>query len=228
MSRDSKRREKLIRQMADKGRDHRAQDGGGLSAALGRGLSSVLGPAAKKGGLPNLSDVVHRDPSQEWQGKAPRLTPAQQKRLAELTLKAGKRHATELTPENFLELHRRLERELSESVREDKTLKGLLMALEWRCWFSEEGRHLYNTQERFFDVPAAEVADFAADPVIYAVEVFQPRGVPMQHERKEDYLESAEEAIDQAVKRAKAGDGYYSTADRQMGDVPTGLSDTPV
>lgn len=158
-----------------------------------------------------------RQPQEQWEVNAPRLTEDQKAKLQRLMRGLFMKWA-KATPDrnSFNKIHERMEEEIYDKVR---TQMGLKAKLEWRITFNESAQHVFAKlgmpNPSYID-GILPTTDFIESELFDYVLIFKPVVSVQQFEDYDKFISSTEAAIKQAEKRRDQGDAYFTERDKAI------------
>jgi len=158
-----------------------------------------------------------RQPTEQWELNAPRLTEAQKGKLQRITRGIFMEWA-KVTPDrrSFQRIHERLEEELYEKVRKQM---GLSIKLEWRLTFNESAQHYFaklGVANPGYVDGVVPTHDFVEGELFDYVLIFKPVISVQQFEDYDKFISSTEQSIKEAEARREQGDAYFTERDKAI------------
>jgi hypothetical protein len=166
--------------------------------------------------MPSLNQM--NEPTQEWEGNAPRLTEEQKKDVQSITRLTYQKHMKKApTRKTFNQIHEKMEEELYDKIREKLGLKA---TLEWRVKFGESATEFFakhGMPHPGYCDAVLPTEDFTERGVLFDyVEEFTPVVTLHQFDEYDKFMSSAEKSISDAEKRRDRGEAYYTDLDKQI------------
>ncbi len=158
-----------------------------------------------------------RQPAEDWELKAPRLTESEKQKLQRITRGIFMKWA-KVTPDRrtFEKIHERMEEEIYDKVRSQMGLKA---KLEWRITFNESAQYYFaklGMQNPGYVDGVSPTTDFLESDLFDYVLIFKPVVSVQQFDEYSKYMDSTEASIKQAEKRREAGDAYFTKLDKDI------------
>ncbi len=164
---------------------------------------------------------------ESWQDNAPRLTEDQKRKVQNIVRAVYSRHMNDqITRKTFNKIHERIEEEVYDAIRNNL---DLVAALEWRVIFGESAIRYF--QKMGMENPAHVDGILPTDGFVLSdlfdyVEVFEPVVTLQTFDNYDKFMKSAEQSIDEAEKRRKMGDAYFTDLDKAINyRAEVGISD---